>query len=127
MAVVCVRAGSMAELVGMIPSILGFVPSGSVVLVGMLSSEDRPGSRVGPIALVGLAAGDALASGELWRSAVLPLAREGVTEVHFVAFEEQGTAESAVTAALTGVTAATAGVGVSIGEAVRVREGRLFS
>lgn len=92
----------------------------------MLSSEDRPGSRVGPIALVGLMLVTR------WRrvSCGGRLFFAGARGCHrgaFVAFEEQGTAESAVTAALTGVTAATAGVGVSIGEAVRVREGRLFS
>ena len=123
-----VVASSAAELIGIIPSLLGFVPSHSILLVGMLPDSDgeRVLHRAGPLAMVTLDVEDAsdLASEELWRSAVAPLLREGADGLFVVAYAEEADG-AALAVAVAGLSEAMMGTGVPLTEAVCVRDGRI--
>lgn len=69
----------------------------------------------------------ALASVQVWRSVVAPLAREGATALTFIAYDDDVDDRGLVAAALQGLTATVAAEmgGVAV-EAVRVHGGRVF-
>ena len=129
MATARVCVSSVAELIGIIPSVLGFAPSQSVALVGMIpdTNGERPTHRTGPIALVSLAVAEAsaLESRDLWRSAVEPLQRAGAAGVFLLAYDEAANS-AAIAAVLAGLSEVMYGAGLQLLEAVRVHDGRVY-